>query len=1068
MKRHISKVLILLFILAFSSCEIAMDDSSKESSQETLTKGKRALSSNTALDISIQAEANGKYVSLSGIDLVSNATNVGTNQTMKLVPLSNGFYGIMGPNGKYASSDLNFDGVLKVNRDAPLGWEEFSLIHLGDDKYNIKANSNGKYVSAEDAGNGNLVADRDEAKGWEIFTIKAINIIEEPPVTPSNFSGDAKNQSVSLNWDGSLGATSYTIYWGQTIDFEISDDKKIESSDVSVNHTGLVNGENYFYKIVAGNSFGVSESSGIIGPYVPEQGARVQLTVSFKRTEDWGNGYVGDFTITNIGSEIADEWELTFDSAIITSDWGANFSQSGNKVTVTGQPISAGNSLSGIGFVVNDSNDPGNIKISGGEPVPPLMPTNFIGTPSNNLVSLTWNSSDDATSYNIYWGDTNTVSKDNGTLISVSTNSFAHENLVNDKDYYYILCAVNEAGISPFTPVISAKPDLLPPPPVAYVSAELDNGSALVTWPESNGAQWYVAYYRTVGTNDITEITEARSPLRINDISNPKEYDIWIHAGNSAGMSEARMAPKSNGLEGILNYNSGTYTINGITVVAGNGIDLAPFTNKLVYAVIDTGLGYNLVTRLSENTDYRTALTKSVQFFDANKSGPEAGDNNIFSWRGAAHVNDGSDVGLDLTGGYFDAGDHIKFGLPGAYSAGLMGWAYYENRDAFIASNSQDKMEQQLRYFGDYLLKLHPTSTTFVWQVAEGANDFGTGSNSHGYMHSPENDPTARPTMIFDLNASSGNPGMTNPLNDSSRGYLLNSAAAVSDVASQSAAALALMYLNFTDSDYSYANSCLSTARSMYSLAKAKLGNYPLNASYGVDKYYGSNSFYDDLAWAAVWLYEATGEQRFLTEAENFISQTSFGSNQWTMDWANSHLGAVLKLAQITDKSVYKDAMEFNLNWWVNGDLSASGGKSSPTNGGLHYLNDWASLRYVSSAVNLALQYYKINQDDRYLDFAKSQVDYILGNNPRNMSYLIGFTGFGSRFPSSPHHRGANPGLQGAAEHELTGALVGGPDQQDNFSDDPGSYEYTEVALDYNASFVSAMSGIILNFTSME
>lgn len=1067
MRKNLSKVLILLLILFFSSCELALIKPIKQSSQQSLLNGNRALNSNAPSDVSIQAHANGKFVSLSGSHLVANSTTVGINQTMTLIPLTNGNFAIKGPNGKYVSSDLNYDGTLKVDRDEVLGWEEFSLISLGEDKYAIKANANGMYVSAEDAGAGNLIANRTEALGWEHFTIKPTQIVEEPPVTPTSFSGDAKNQSVTLTWDSTFGATSYTVYWGKDINFVISDSNKIETSEVSVTHTGLNNGESYFYKIVAKNSYGESASSEVIGPYIPQQGASTQLTVSFRRTDDWGTGYTGEFTITNTGTELADEWELTFDSAVISSSWGANFSQVGNKVTVTGSPITSGSSLSGIGFVVNDTNDPQNIKISGGEPVPPLMPTNFNGAPSNSLVTLTWDNSENATSYSIYWSNDAAVTKDNGTLISVSTNSYSHTNLVNGQDYYYIICAVNEAGSSAYTPVISVKPELLPPPPVAYVSAVQDNGSALVTWPESIGAEWYVAYYRPVGTNDITEITSAISPLRISSIPDPKDYDIWIHAGNNAGMSDLRMATKSSGLEGVLYYD-GTYTINGITVVGGNGIDLSAFTNKQVFVVIDNGSGSNVVTRISENTDYRTALTKSVQFFDANKSGPDAGVNNIFHWRGAAHVNDGADVGLDLTGGYFDAGDHIKFGLPGAYSAGLMGWAYYENRDAFITSDSQNKMEQQLRYFGDYLLKLHPTSTTFVWQVAEGADDFGTGSNSHGYMGSPENDPTARPTMIFDLNASIGNPGMTNPINYKSESILLHNNAAVSDVASQSAAALALMYLNFNDSDRSYANDCLTTARSMYNLAKAKLGNYPLNASYGVDKYYGSNSFYDDLAWAAVWLYEATGEQSYLNDAENYISQTSFEENQWTMDWANSHLGAVLKLAQITDKRVYKDAMEFNLNWWVNGDLSASGGKSSPTNGGLHYLNDWASLRYVSSAVNLALQYYKINQDDRYLDFAKSQVDYILGNNPRNMSYLIGFTGFGNSFPSSPHHRGANPGLQGSAEHELTGALVGGPDKYDNFSDDPGAYEYTEVALDYNASFVSAVSGIILNFTSID
>jgi len=67
--------------------------------------------------------------------------------------------------------------------------------------------------------------------------------------------------------------------------------------------------------------------------------------------------------------------------------------------------------------------------------------------------------------------------------------------------------------------------------------------------------------------------------------------------------------------------------------------------------------------------DYATALKYSILFYDANKCGPDAAVDNVFSWRGPCHTTDGSEIGLDLTGGYHDAGDHVKFGLPQAYAA---------------------------------------------------------------------------------------------------------------------------------------------------------------------------------------------------------------------------------------------------------------------------------------------------------------------------------------------------------------------------------------------------------------
>ena len=89
-----------------------------------------------------------------------------------------------------------------------------------------------------------------------------------------------------------------------------------------------------------------------------------------------------------------------------------------------------------------------------------------------------------------------------------------------------------------------------------------------------------------------------------------------------------------------------------------------------------------LSTNLIFTQNYNEALLKSVQFYDANRCGPKAGENSIFSsWRGACHVKDGHDVGVDLTGGFHDAGDHVKFGLPQAYTAAVLGWALYEFKE---------------------------------------------------------------------------------------------------------------------------------------------------------------------------------------------------------------------------------------------------------------------------------------------------------------------------------------------------------------------------------------------------
>ena len=83
----------------------------------------------------------------------------------------------------------------------------------------------------------------------------------------------------------------------------------------------------------------------------------------------------------------------------------------------------------------------------------------------------------------------------------------------------------------------------------------------------------------------------------------------------------------------------------------------------------ETGSGYEGIKGTGKY-NYGEALQKSLLFYELQRSGelPEVVRCN---WRGDSCLHDGSDVGVDLTGGWFDAGDHVKFNLPMAYSAAM-------------------------------------------------------------------------------------------------------------------------------------------------------------------------------------------------------------------------------------------------------------------------------------------------------------------------------------------------------------------------------------------------------------
>ncbi len=440
--------------------------------------------------------------------------------------------------------------------------------------------------------------------------------------------------------------------------------------------------------------------------------------------------------------------------------------------------------------------------------------------------------------------------------------------------------------------------------------------------------------------------------------------------------------------------------------------------------LLATGAGAGAIAAgVDHGYDYGTALKYAIYFYDGNKCGKDVAKDNIFKWRRACHVKDGSDVKRDLSGGFHDAGDHVKFGLPQGYAASVLGWSLLEYRGVFDAAGLTPKLLATLKHFTDYFLRCHPKPELFYYQIGNGVAD-------HNDWFSPEFQTDPRPTYYY---ADPKHPA--------------------SDVCGQTAAALALMHLNLKGADPAYAAKCLKAAKQLYGLGK----NYPGLGS--GQTFYQSASYTDDLAWAAFWLNRAEPNPGYLTDIQQFLSQpgpdgTNPFRDHWTMSWSNMYPAVMLKMAESTGEAKYREAVEYNLSYWKN-DL-----KTTP--GGLKYLDQWGVLRYAAAESMLALLYYRQTGDESLKAFAKSQIDYILGANPARLSYLAGF---GANYPKNLHHRA----LQGYQDYQndpgnpkltLIGALVGGPNENDEFKDNSSYYQYTEVAIDYNAGLVGALAGM--------
>src|ERR1044072_2315844 len=75
--------------------------------------------------------------------------------------------------------------------------------------------------------------------------------------------------------------------------------------------------------------------------------------------------------------------------------------------------------------------------------------------------------------------------------------------------------------------------------------------------------------------------------------------------------------------------------------------------------------------------DYHDALSKAILFFEGQRSGFLPQDQRM-TWRGNSGLSDGWTYNTDLTGGYYDAGDNVKFGFPMAFTTTMLAWSLLE------------------------------------------------------------------------------------------------------------------------------------------------------------------------------------------------------------------------------------------------------------------------------------------------------------------------------------------------------------------------------------------------------
>ncbi|VAI55440.1 unnamed protein product [Triticum turgidum subsp. durum] len=484
---------------------------------------------------------------------------------------------------------------------------------------------------------------------------------------------------------------------------------------------------------------------------------------------------------------------------------------------------------------------------------------------------------------------------------------------------------------------------------------------------------------------------------------------------------------------------------------------MSDVTGRFVLAAAVVAVSLVMASASAARHDYGDALSKSLLYFESQRSG-RLPYNQRVRWRGHSGLTDGLEQGVDLVGGYYDAGDHVKFGLPMAFTVTMLSWAVLEYGDQIAAAGEGAHALQSIKWGTDYFIKAYKVDAE--------------------------------------------HPG--------------------SEVAAETAAAMAAASIVFRRAgDAHYAHLLLHHAQQLFEFADKYRGRYDASVRV-VKSYYPSASGYnDELLWAALWLHRATGGREYLdyavANADDF-GGTGWGVSEFSWDIKYPGLQVLASKLLLEEKdlsSEYRAVLEkfrAKAEFYVCSNMNKNPGgaaRNAPrTPAGLIFIRPWNNLQYVTNAVFLLTVHSDllaalgeplrctVDEDadtsdtggetaadvvvraEEVLAFAKAQADYILGTNPMETSYLVGYS---DKYPRRVHHRAASTasfadekGFIGCAQgfdswysageenpHDLVGAVVGGPDGEDRFNDQRGAYMQTEACTYNTAPMVGVFSRLM-------
>ncbi|MFD9119114.1 glycoside hydrolase family 9 protein [Streptomyces bottropensis] len=428
---------------------------------------------------------------------------------------------------------------------------------------------------------------------------------------------------------------------------------------------------------------------------------------------------------------------------------------------------------------------------------------------------------------------------------------------------------------------------------------------------------------------------------------------------------------------------------------------------------------------------------------------PNQGDGNVPCQPGVC------DYRLDVTGGWYDAGDHGKYVVNGGISTwevlstyeralhartGKAGKLGDGSLDIPESGNKVPDLLDEVRWELDFMLKM---------QVPKGRPLAGM---AHHKIHDEQW--TGLPLM------PAADP-QKRELHPPSTAATLNLAA--------TAAQAARLYRPY---DRAFATKALAAARTAWAAAVEHPAMYASESDGVGGGTYADNTVTDEFYWAAAQLYLTTGEKAFQDYVLASPVHTADIFGPIGFDWARTAAAGRLDLATVPSRLPGRDKVRKSVIEGADRYLAAL--ESQPY--GMPYapdgnVYDWGSNHQILNNAVVVATAYDIGGASKYREGALQSMDYLFGRNALNISYV---TGYGEVDARNQHSRWYAHQLDPDQPNPPAGTLAGGPNSgiQDPYAqsklqgcvgqfcyiDDIQSWSTNEHTINWNAALARMAS----------